>query len=138
MTLVLDASMALAWLFIRQRPEESDRAEAVLAGCGTEPWMVPVLWHLEITNAVLVAERRGVISQGHGERFLRRLQALPIETDATAISSIRGPIEAIARTHGLTAYDATYLELAQRCSGSLASFDRKLMLAAASLDLNSA
>jgi len=130
--------MALAWLFERQRPEESDRAEAVLAGCGAESWIVPVLWHLEITNALLVAERRGVISQEKSEHFLRRLLALPIETDDTAIASIRGPIEAIARTHCLTAYDATYLELAQRCSGSLASFDRKLMQAAASLDLNAA
>jgi predicted nucleic acid-binding protein len=36
----------------------------------------------------------------------------------------------LGRRHGLTAYDATYLELAMRTGGMLATFDRKLADAA--------
>jgi predicted nucleic acid-binding protein len=36
----------------------------------------------------------------------------------------------LARTYGLTAYDATYLELAMRRAATLATFDRKLAAAA--------
>ena len=40
---------------------------------------------------------------------------------------------ALARSHGLSSYDATYLELAQRLGAALASFDRQINRAAASL-----
>jgi predicted nucleic acid-binding protein len=39
----------------------------------------------------------------------------------------------LARSHGLSSYDATYLELAQRLGAALASFDRQLNGAAAAI-----
>jgi predicted nucleic acid-binding protein len=42
----------------------------------------------------------------------------------------RPRILALARDHGLSSYDATYLELAQRLGATLASFDRQLNQAA--------
>ena len=41
----------------------------------------------------------------------------------------------IARARGLSSYDASYLELAQRLGASLASFDRRLNEAAQRLDV---
>ncbi len=91
---------------------------------------MPALWHLEVANALLVAERRGVIASSASDLFRSRLQALPIETDATPLQETEPRILAIARAQGLSSYDASYLELAQRLGGSLASFDRRLNEAA--------
>ena len=128
--IVIDASMALAWLFERQQPIDIDRANRLLAAHGEVPWWIPGLWHLEAANALLVAERRSVLLQVDSDRFLARLGSLPIVTDAETNPERGGRILALARGHGLTSYDATYLELAQRLGAALASFDRRLNQAA--------
>lgn len=133
--LVIDASMALAWVFERQQPEDAQRASRLLSSCGGEPWWVPALWHLEVANALLVAERRGVIASSASDLFRARLQALPIETDVTPLQDAEPRILAIARAQGLSSYDATYLELAQRLGARMASFDRRLNEAARRLDV---
>lgn len=133
--LVIDASVALAWVFERQQQKDAQRASRLLSSCGGEPWWVPTLWHLEVANALLVAERRGVIASSASDLFRARLQALPIETDATPMQDVEPRILAIARAQGLSSYDASYLELAQRLGACLASFDRRLNEAARRLDV---
>jgi len=133
--LVMDASMALAWVFERQQPEDGLRASRLLSSCGSQPWWVPGLWHLEVANTLLVAERRGVITSSASDLFRGRLQALPIETDATPVQDSEARVLAIARAQGLSSYDATYLELAQRLGARLASFDRRLNEAAQRLEV---
>lgn len=128
--IVIDASMALAWLFERQQPIDRARANRLLAACGEVPWWIPGLWHLEVINALLVAERRSVLPQTDSDRFLSRLSNLPILTEAEPTSERRARILALARAHGLSSYAATYLELAQRLGAALASFDRQLNQAA--------
>lgn len=130
MTLVLDASMALAWVFERQNPQEALRADRLLAACGQQPWLVPGLWHLEIVNALAVGERRGAIDAERVDDFLARLAALPILTDPSAPGERRHRLLSLAREQGLTAYDAAYLELALRLDADLASFDGPLNAAA--------
>ena len=61
MTLVLDASFSLAWIFQRERADQAEQADRALRSRGRERWFVPCLWPLEVANALLVAERRGVI-----------------------------------------------------------------------------
>ena len=56
---VIDASMALSWLFEREQPSDRERANRLLAACGEASWWIPGLWHLEVSNALLVAERLG-------------------------------------------------------------------------------
>ncbi|MGB7563200.1 MAG: type II toxin-antitoxin system VapC family toxin [Prochlorococcaceae cyanobacterium] len=133
--MVIDASMALAWVIERAQLVEAAQAEALLRSCGEEAWVVPPLWHLEVINALVVAERRQVIGSGPSDRFLERLHALPIRTDMVPEAGCRQAVLTLARTWQLSAYDARYLELAQRLGGRLASFDRRLRSAAEKLDL---
>ena len=128
--IVIGASMTLAWVFERQQPCDSERANRLLAACGEVPWWILGLWHLEVANALLVAERRSVLPQLDSDRFLAHLNSLPITTDARPTQERSARILALARRHGLSSYDATYLELAQRLGAALASFDRQLNQAA--------
>lgn len=130
MTVVIDASMALAWLFERQSLEEAERADALLLRCGHEAWCVPPLWHLEVLNALVVAERRGVLESERSDLFLERLGALPIDTDPSPAEVRRDALFELARRFKLSAYDAAYLELSLRLGAKLASFDRPLAQAA--------
>lgn len=131
--IVIDASMALAWLFERQQPADIERADQLLAACGEVPWWIPGLWHLEVTNALLVAERRSLLPQAESDRFLARLRSLPLLTDSEPVPERSTRILALARNHALSSYDATYLELAQRLDAALASFDRQLNQAAGAI-----
>jgi predicted nucleic acid-binding protein len=55
---------------------------------------------------------------------------LPIETDVDLGPDIVERIQAVAREHSLSAYDAAYLELAQCKRVGLAALDRRLLTAA--------
>ncbi len=122
---VLDASATLAWAFDRADPGEQRRATELLDRLSTEEAIVPELWHLETVNALLVAERRNVISAGRCRDFLARLSGLPIRVHA-APPDLKDPLLSLGRQFGLTAYDAAYLELALRTGSALATFDRAL------------
>lgn len=121
--------MALAWLFERQDPREAASAERALLAMADAEALVPPLWHLEIANALLVAERRRVVTEAQVIEYLSRLSHLPIATDDSVPARRRDLVMALAREHGLTAYDATYLDLALRTDAVLATFDGKLLAA---------
>jgi predicted nucleic acid-binding protein len=129
MKIVLDASMALAWIFERQNKKENLCSQKTLIAMTDSETIVPTLWHIEITNALLVGERRKVITEAQVIDYLNRLSKLPILTDETVISNRREMIMALAREYELTAYDATYLDLALRVNAILATFDNKLATA---------
>lgn len=126
MSLVLDASMALSWLFARASREEALTADLALAELAETEAMVPSLWHVEMANALLVGERRKVVSEARVTDYLARLSQLPITTDDVTPSSRREAVMGLARAHRLTAYDATYLDLALRRNAVLATFDTAL------------
>lgn len=127
MSLVLDASATLAWLFERTDRNEAERANRLLDAIASETSVVPVLWHCEVCSALLVAERRRVISEAQTADFLARLSRLPIETDPTPLAQRRELIASLGRRFQLSAYDASYLDLALRSGGILASFDARLL-----------
>ena len=126
MNLVLDASMALAWLFERTKPEELAIADRALSAIAESVVYIPALWHTEVANALLVAERRKVVTEAQVADFTTRLYRLPLNTDDVAPSARREVVMALAREHKLTAYDATYLDLALRAGAVLATFDTAL------------
>lgn len=126
MKLILDASMALAWLFERQNKQEAQCAEQALLAVAEVEVLVPALWHIEIANALLVAERRRAVTEAQVIDYLNRLSALPIATDAATVASRRDLVMAFGREHQLTTYDAIYLDLALRTNAILATFDAQL------------
>jgi predicted nucleic acid-binding protein len=126
MLLVLDASATLAWLINRVDPAEAQLALEILKEAKTHGAVMPSLWHTEVANGVLVAERRGGIAPATSALFLSLVETLPIEQDSSSPRATLGTVLALARIYKLTSYDATYLELALRTGGILATFDRQL------------
>lgn len=128
MAFVVDASVSMAWCF---EQETTPYTEAVLDRLIDHGAVVPAIWPLEVTNILLVGERRQRITQAQTAQFIQRLQSLPITVDTEAISGASGPVLALGRAQGLSAYDASYLELAMRQGLPLATQDTRLGEAAA-------
>ena len=82
-----------------------------------------------MANALLVAVRRGVAKESEVTDYRQRLTRLPIMTDDIEVSARQEMIMALGRQFQLTAYDATYLELALRTGSTLATFDTRLAAA---------
>ena len=122
---VVDASVAIAWLF---EDEASPETEAVLDRLAHEEAHAPGLWELEIANVVLSAERRGRLSEAASAQIMERLQDLPIRLSPNA-PRLHHLLE-VGRRYRLTSYDAAYLTLAQQLNLPLATLDRDLAAAA--------
>ena len=113
--LVLDASVAASWLL----DDEMDPLAALVSARVVEDGaVVPQLWHVEVRNALIVAERRGRISADGLDERVRALVDLPVSTDTEP--DLDAAL-ALARAHGLSLYDAIYLELAQRYQTAVAT-----------------
>lgn len=125
--LVLDASVALAWCF---EDESSAYSEAVLDALESAEVFVPALWAMEIANTLMLAARRKRIDAKELERRIAFFDQLPIAVDYVAPQAVFGSLRALAAEHGLTIYDAAYLELALRLDVPLATLDSKLRAAA--------
>jgi predicted nucleic acid-binding protein len=125
--IVLDASVTLAWCF---RDEPSDYAERVLASLADEQAFAPSIWLLEVTNALLVAERRGRLSEADVVQVRDILTKLAIQVDESQMDEVLGQTLHLAREQGLSVYDASYLRLAMREGLPLATQDQRLRLAA--------
>ncbi len=124
---VLDCSIAAAWLFEDEaRPETDNLLEQLIDNNAS----VPSLWHLEIGNVLLQAERRGCITTSQISTRLELIASLPITTDTETDSRAFREIMTLARTQSLTTYDAAYLELAIRQGIPLATQDKALVRAA--------
>jgi predicted nucleic acid-binding protein len=124
---VLDGSVTLAWLF---HDEKDPYADAIVAKLPNVEMLVPRLWHLEIANILLVGERRKRCSQADSTQWLLYLAGLPIVVDDAMEARAWSETINLARQHDLTAYDASYLELAIREGVPIATLDAPLKAAA--------
>ena len=124
-TLVLDASVACDWLL----DDELDPRAVRVAECVSQDGaLVPQLWHLEVRNALVTAERRGRLTAQGAERPPGyALRQWPVVTDSDPDLDA---VVALARSHHISIYDAVYLELAQRRRAALATLDAGLVEAA--------
>lgn len=121
---VIDASLTTAWLL----PDESNsRVNALIARVEIEGGIIPLHWHFEVRNALLMAERRGRIAAGTIGMHLSRLNRLSLDTDQSP--NLDAALD-LARRHHLSFYDALYLELALRRDIPLATLDSALDRAA--------
>ncbi len=130
--MIADISVVLAWLF-----EEDQTADAlkILPIIEKQGLLVPPLWWSELENGILMGERRGRIAFAELSAFLKLVRALPIRTDETPRHRISDSIITIGRQHQLTAYDATYIELALREAAVLATFDTAIRRCATALSI---
>lgn len=123
---VLDASVTLGWLFEDEAtPQLLELLESLTTGAA---W-VPVHWSLEVANAVQVAQRCGRLTRSPTE-LLGPLAKLRIRMDSESFTRAHDATLELAGKHGLTAYDAAYLELAKRRGLPLATADKGLRRAA--------
>jgi predicted nucleic acid-binding protein len=127
-SLVLDASMAITWLF---EDERTAAAHDVMRRVVREGALVPSLWRLEVANVLRNAVRRGRCDEAYADRSLARLGRLAIKRDEETELHAWDGTRALSRDENLTLYDAAYLELAIRKNACLASCDAALVAAAA-------
>ena len=125
---VADASVAIGWVHPGQAtPATQAMLAAIAAGAVCE---VPAIWPLEVANALLVLRRRGRITERE------RRTAAPAGAQRPCVIDMESPalalveLSALAAKHGLSIYDAAYLELAQRRGLPLGCKDGPLLAAA--------
>jgi predicted nucleic acid-binding protein len=123
--LVIDASVAIAWIVDDER---SEYADAVLAACGSDRAVVPALWRWEIANTLVVLERRGRVTDA-AATYSDVTRNLPIDAAESKEALGLEEIE-LARRHQLSVYDAAYLALAKSRGLPLATLDTQLARAA--------
>lgn len=125
MSAVIDCSITLPWFLEDERTRFTDQ---ILNAIDAVEYWAPPIWRLEMVNGLLMAERRKRIDRSWRIECVRQAERLnvrldPAEPNMEAVASL-------ADRHGLTAYDATYLELAIRQKFGLITQDKDLVRAA--------
>ena len=124
--LVMDASVALSWAFEDEADALSGRVlDALVDGVA----VVPAVWPLKVSNALVTAQRRGRITPAETARFLSLICRLPVQVEAIELGSMGSLVDA-AREYNLSAYDANDLLLAMSLGVPLATRDAALQKAA--------
>jgi predicted nucleic acid-binding protein len=124
---VIDASVALAWCF---DDEATEATRTLLDRFEDERAEVPSLWHLELANALAMGERKGRITPARASEFIALIDGLPIVIDERTPNFALSSVLELSRRQQLSAYDASYLELAMRRGVPLATKDDDLARAA--------
>ena len=124
-TVVLDASFVLRYVLHTGAPRPHPGGLQLLKDCQL---IVPALWHAEVANALVQAERRGAVSAVRIGAALAAIMALNPAVDSQVVEAASNL--ACARAHGLSAYDALYFELALRRKAALATYDAGMIAAA--------
>jgi predicted nucleic acid-binding protein len=130
MSFVLDNSVTMRWFFGDGKTQELTYAGKVLDALQTDKTFVPVTWGLEVANVIAKAEAKSLVTEARSEIFLGMLGEIDIEVDAATFTHALSDTLQLARRYKLSAYDASYLELALRLGIPLATLDEDLNKAA--------
>jgi predicted nucleic acid-binding protein len=125
LSVVIDNSVALAWALMDER---NDLADRLLDRVMHEGGHVPFTFRAEFANGLTVAVRRNRIDRESRDAALGLIEGLMLVHDVDGRDRMRSAVE-LADSHGLTVYDAIYLDLAQQRRLPLATFDKKLAAA---------
>lgn len=122
---VVDCSFAAA-LFL---PDESSlKVESFFRDTGSDDlFWVPMLWWYEITNVLVVSERRNRLTHADIQEIMLLFDQFEFNTDNSFGTDHSNKLYEVAQKYTLSSYDASYLELAVRKSANLASLDNKLI-----------
>jgi predicted nucleic acid-binding protein len=125
---VLDASVALTWFFEDEFTPYADEVAILML---QNQAIAPIIWPLEIANAMLTAVRRGRFPESRVPSMMYALRRLPIKVELdVSPMELAQAAATLGLPHRLSAYDASYLELALRRGVPLATQDRQLRDAA--------
>ena len=127
---VIDASVAITWCF---QDEITPTTQDLLNKLSRAKALAPAWWYVEIANVLALASRKGLLSMTEIDSFIAVLDSAGIEVDNEAPQRAFSHLLPLSRTHGLTSYDAMYLELAVRRRLPLATLDEPLRKAAKKL-----
>lgn len=125
MAFVVDNSVLMGWFIPSQadiytrRCNRRARREAVF---------VPAFWEVEFANVLLALMARKILPRHQAEASLKHAARLPLTVDRDPVTP--ASLFDLGGRRGISAYDATYLELAQRRGLPLATRDRRLIGAA--------
>jgi predicted nucleic acid-binding protein len=118
----------MRWCFENtSTPYAEEVLEQLLVG---QQAQVPVLWLYEVVSVLAKAQRGGSITADKAHGFLEDVRSLNITVDDESFGHIFGDVHSLAVEHGLSGYDAAYLELAIRLGLPLATLDEDLQKAA--------
>lgn len=130
---VVDASIALSWLMA----DESDTyADQVLQSLLGRTAIAPSLLILEVANGLLMAEKRNRTTTADTTAALNLFQQLPITLRGLDSQNNVSEALSVARSAGLSVYDASYVALAAAEGLPLATLDLKLSQIASSLGVS--
>lgn len=132
MSLVLDSSVTLAWIYDDETTEAIRQLFASVADNGA---FVPALWRLEVGNSLTMAVRRNRIDSEFRRAALADMALLDITIDPHTDGRAWSDTLELADRFRLTLYDAAYLELAQRRGLPLATLDVDLRKAGQALEV---
>jgi predicted nucleic acid-binding protein len=123
---VIDCSAAAAFLLQEQ---EGSAIDSLLRRAGDNEihLVVPSLFWFELVNTLVTAERRGRITRHQALLLRGEADGLPVATEPPPGSVERRRLHDLALNHRLTAYDASYLELAERQGARLKTLDPDLL-----------
>jgi predicted nucleic acid-binding protein len=121
--IVIDCSYTLAMVM----PDET-RPRSVNAVVEAR-LLAPGIWPVEIANALRNGLRRGRLTEAEVQAVCSRVERFGVETSSASDLGVRQRYLA-AHALDLTAYDATYLDLAMQRRCALATLDQQMTQAA--------
>ena len=124
---VIDNSVVMAWCF---EDEASPYADFILDRLENATAIMPAIWPLEVSNVLLVAQRRKRLTVAAGNSFLALLSELPMIVEEEPPERMTREIVSLVRNCGLSTYDASYLDLAIKRELPIATLDNQLLAAA--------
>jgi predicted nucleic acid-binding protein len=124
---ILDCSVAMAWCFL---DEATPTTVELFHRTMNESALVPSLWYLEVTNTLTLSERKARLNSTQVGEFISLIHSFDIEVEFQDTEQVFSRLVPLCRTHGLTSYDALYLDLAMRRQLPLATLDEQLRKAA--------
>lgn len=120
----------MRWFFEDGSASDLAYSDKVLDAIKSRTAVVPATWGLEAANVLARAEMRFSVEPTRISDFVNMLGTLGIEVDEGTFEHSLSDTLRLARAYKLSAYDASYLEVALRLNISLATLDENLRKAA--------
>jgi predicted nucleic acid-binding protein len=130
MRFVLDNSVTMRWLFNDGSASDQSYAKQVLNAVAQGEVWVPGVWCLEVVNVIARAESKHGLTHARSAQFIHLLEEMCIQIDSKTADFAMSDTLSLARQYSLSAYDASYLELALRQGMPIATLDNDLQKAA--------